>query len=159
MRALLLGTLLLSACDTLGVDAPPDPAAQTAWPEMLAAVNDVRAAGAVCGGEAYPAAAAVVWNDRLASAARRHSADMAAHDHFAHTGTDGSRPGDRARDAGYRWRLVAENIARRQRSVEEVVSDWVESPGHCRQLMDPRVAEMGVAETSGYWTQLFATPG
>lgn len=160
MRRSLFALALLAGCDTLGVDPPPDPAAvQTPWTEMLDAVNAVRAAPQTCGAERWPATGPLVWNERLEAAALRHTTDMWQHGHFDHTGTDGSRPGDRATAAGYRWRRVGENIARYQTSVEQVVADWLESPSHCRQLMDPRVIEMGAAERSRYWTQVFGTPG
>ena len=43
-------------------------------------------------------------------AAYRHSRDMADHDHFSHTGTDGSTLGARVDAAGYAWSGVGENI-------------------------------------------------
>ena len=147
--------LVLAGCDSVGLHAPPATAAVRPWPEMLAAVNAVRAEARTCGGEAFAPAPPLVWNDRLGDAARAHSADMLAHDRFEHTGSDGSRPGDRATRAGYAWRVVAENIARYQQTVPEVVADWAASPGHCRTLMDPRVAEIGAAKEGAYWTQVF----
>lgn len=162
MRAVacLAACLTLAACDTAGVDRPPDAVdAQTPWTEMLDAVNTVRAVPQACGSDRMPAAGPLVWNDRLEAAALRHSLDMAQHDHFDHRGTDGSRVGDRTTEAGYRWRLVGENIAHHQTSVDEVVADWMDSPSHCQQLMDARAVEMGAAERSGYWTLVFATPG
>ena len=164
MRALAAFVLVglpafVAGCDSLGTDPPPDAASQTPWTEMLDAVNAVRARPQTCGGERMPAVGPVAWNDRLEAAALRHTLDMEAHSHFDHTGTDGSRPGDRATDAGYRWRLVGENIARYQTDVDQVVGDWVASASHCRQLMDPRVVEMGAAERAWYWTQVFGTPG
>ena len=151
---------VLAGCDSVGVvptSSGTDSGAQaeTVWPEMLDAVNAVRARGAVCGSTRYGPAPPLVWNDRLELAAARHSADMSAHDYFDHTGSDGSHPGDRATRAGYAWRAVGENIARYQTSVGQVVEDWVESPGHCHNLMDPRFAEMGAKEDGGFWTQVF----
>ncbi len=162
MRALatLAALLLVAGCDTVGLDRTPDPASsQTPWTEMLDAVNAARAQPQRCGSERMPAVGPVVWNDRLEAAALRHTLDMDAHAHFAHEGTDGSHVGDRVTDTGYRWRLVGENIARFQTDVGEVVGDWMGSPRHCRQLMDPRVLELGAAERDGYWTQVFGTPG
>ena len=125
---------------------------------MLAAVNQHRAEGHDCGGTYYAPAAPLVWNGRLEVAATIHSLDMAAHDHFNHVGTDGSTVGDRVRREGYAWRRVGENIARYQDSVEEVVADWMASPGHCANLMNPSYVEFGAAEQEQYWTQVFARP-
>ena len=157
--AALCALVVLTACDTVGVDTPgADAAPVTAWTEMLDAVNEARSVRQSCDGVVYEPAAPLRWDERLESAARTHTEDMARHDHFDHVGTDGSRPGDRVRRAGYGWRRVGENIARYQSSVDEVVEDWLESGGHCEQLMDPRFVEMGAIESGGYWTQVFGAP-
>jgi uncharacterized protein YkwD len=44
------------------------------------------------------------WSNELAAAARRHSLDMATHDFVGSTGSDGSDPTTRIRDAGYQAR-------------------------------------------------------
>jgi uncharacterized protein YkwD len=58
---------------------------------------------------------------------------------------------------------VAENIASGQTSADEVVQTWLESPGHCVNLMRPEMREMGVAYAfdassadGTYWAQVFA---
>lgn len=161
LATLALSVLFLVGCDSLGTDPfgtdpPVDEApASEPWAEMLDAVNRVRGESQKCGQTRYPPAPPLVWNGRLEKAASGHTADMAENAHFDHTGTDGSGPGDRATRAGYSWRVVGENIARYQSSVDEVVEDWVASPGHCRNLMDARFAEMGAAEQGEYWTQVF----
>ena len=153
--AALLLAVLLAGCDSVGTNAPSVDASPDPWVEMLDAVNAARAEGQRCGGEAFPPVGPLVWNDRLTLAAERHTADMARTRSFDHVGSDGSRPADRVTRAGYAWRLVGENIAHFQRNVPEVVEDWVESPSHCRNLMDARYAEMGAAQQDLYWTQVF----
>ena len=66
---------------------------------------------------------------------------------------------------GYQEKLVGENIAYGPESVEEVVRGWLDSPGHCENIMDPRFAEMGIAYSTGqisrhglYWVQVLAEP-
>lgn len=137
-----------------GLAAPADPPASVRE-EMLEALNAVRSRGGVCGRKPMAAAPALLWNRRLEQAAARHARDMAANGHFDHKGTDGTRAGDRAHRAGYKWRIVGENIAWRQTSVEEVVEDWLESPSHCRQIFDPRFKEVGAARSGAYWAQVF----
>ena len=160
MRAsLLLPALALVACDSVGLDVPPEPEAGVeAWDAMLDAVNAVRAEGAVCGGDPMPPAAPLIWDSRLEAAAERHSADMAAHGRFDHVGSDGLSTGERVRREGYDWRAVGENIARYQDSVDQVLGDWLASPGHCRQILSPGFQELGAAEADGYWTQVFGAP-
>ncbi|HEX9950587.1 MAG TPA: CAP domain-containing protein [Rubricoccaceae bacterium] len=156
MRAAAMACLCLIGCDTIGTDSTYVDASATPWAEMLSAVNRARAAGQNCGGTYSPSARALVWNERLEVAAANHTVDMASHQYFDHVGTDGSRVGDRTTHAGYAWRAVGENIARGQRNVNEVVADWISSPSHCRNLMDPRFIEMGASEQGQYWTQVFA---
>jgi uncharacterized protein YkwD len=132
--------------------------------EILDAVNAARAVPRNCGERAFAAAPPVAWNDALGAAALEHSRDMASHRRFAHEGSDGSLVAGRATRAGYDWRLVGENIAAGQRSAREAVEGWIESPGHCANLMNPVFTDMGAgyeisrARLPGfvYWTQVFA---
>jgi uncharacterized protein YkwD len=100
---------------------------------------------------------------RLIVAANRHAAEMGRRDHFAHQDSRGGRAGDRVRAAGYRWSQYSENIAYGQRSVAEVVHDWMQSPPHRHNIMDCDLREVGVgrafaADRTPYWVQNFATP-
>lgn len=100
---------------------------------------------------------------RLARAAHAHSADMVRRGFFAHENPDGQQVWDRAAAAGYAYRKVAENIAAGQRSAEEVVLGWMNSPGHRANILDAELSEIGVGRVEGgpygvYWTQVFGTP-
>ena len=152
----LFGLFLVAGSSVTGVASPPVP--ETAgWEAMLTAVNETRASGAVCGGRWYPPVGPLTWDPRLERAAEEHAHDMSRNGHFDHYGTDGRDPGQRARLAGYNWWAVGENIARRQSSVDQVMEDWLESPGHCRQLLSPTYLELGAAEVDGYWAQVFGS--
>lgn len=113
--------------------------------EVLQRVNALRAAGAVCGGDTFPATNAVSWNAQLLQAALGHSADMAQKNYFSHTSQDGRTLGQRVTAAGYVWSNVGENIAAGQQSVEQVVTGWANSPGHCRNLMNANFRDVAVA--------------
>ena len=135
--------------------------------EMLQRVNALRAAGATCGARgSFTPAGALAWNDALTQATLAHSADMAANDYFSHTSRDGSTLGQRVTRAGYTWGLVAENIAAGQTSVQAVIAGWTASDGHCANLMNPGLRDIGVACVPGsatarygrYWTMNLATP-
>ncbi|MBL1108920.1 TerD family protein [Streptomyces sp. 5-8] len=96
----------------------------------------------------------------LTAAAQAHSADMVARDFYAHTAPDGSEPWDRAAAAGARRRTIGENIACGQRSAAEVVTDWMNSPGHRANILKRDFTHLGVGFAGGgragtYWTQLF----
>ena len=104
-------------------------------------------------------------SETLASVALGHASDMAEHNYFEHVDQAGRSPADRVRAVGYRETLVGENIAYGPQSVEEVVQGWLDSPGHCENMMDARFAEMGLAYAAGqagrrglFWVQLLAAP-
>ncbi len=100
---------------------------------------------------------------RLAAAAQAHSADMVARGFFAHEDPGGRGPSDRVLAAGYRYSVVAENIAAGQRTAAEVVEGWMNSPGHRKNILRREVTQIGVGTAIGgsfgiHWTQVFGTP-
>lgn len=124
---------------------------------MLQLVNEARSKGCQCGDTYYPAAPSLLWNDQLATAAFTHSNDMYENDYFSHTALDGSNGGIRIQRAGYAWRTYGENIAMGYRTEKEVVDGWLQSPGHCKNIMNKSFKEVGVARVGTYWTQEFGT--
>ncbi|MEM9557422.1 MAG: CAP domain-containing protein [Acidobacteriota bacterium] len=96
----------------------------------------------------------------LELAAQQHAEDMARRDYFAHQSPEGDDVLERATGAGYRPRLVAENLASGQMSAAEAVDGWLKSPGHRRNLLDRRAEELGVGlvverADDGSWTVLW----
>jgi uncharacterized protein YkwD len=131
----------------------------------LQLVNDVRARGTHCGDELFGPAPPVTLSGTLANVALGHANDMAEKNYFEHVDPSGQSPADRVRAVGYSEKLVGENIAYGPKSVEEVVQGWLNSPGHCENIMDPRFAEMGIGLAPGradkrglYWVQVLAEP-
>ena len=131
--------------------------------EMLTAINDARASARMCGATHYSAAVSVTWNDDLADAAYKHSADMATNHFFSHTGSDGSSPATRISQEGYHWSALGENIAYGYPTVEDVIQGWLGSEGHCQNIMSPMFTEIGAAIAGNtnvpYWTLDLANPG
>lgn len=125
---------------------------------FLRIVNSYRTAGCKCGSTNMPPVAPLKWNEKLAKAAERHTRDMATNYHFDHTGTDGSSSADRIEQAGYKWRAVGENIAYGYADMEAVISGWIKSKGHCKNIMSPNYTEMGAAQSGTYWAQTFGRP-
>jgi uncharacterized protein YkwD len=147
--------------------APPSRNAPAAFlaGEALQLVNDVRSHGTRCGVRTFAPVPPLALSGTLADVAFGHAADMAEHDYFEHSDLKGQSPADRVRAVGYREKVVGENIAYGPKSVEEVVQGWLDSPGHCENIMDRRFAEMGIANAAGrsgrhglYWVQLLAEP-
>ena len=148
------------ATGPLGCTAPESQIRQRA----LELINAARAESRMCGTVSYAAAPPVTWNSKLAQAARKHSNDMASNNFFSHTGSDGSSIGNRVTNTDYQWRTVGENIAAGQTSVAQSVEDWVGSPGHCRNLMNPGFTEVALmcvenrgSDYTRYWTNVLGT--
>lgn len=122
---------------------------------VLNEVNALRSQGCRCGNTFMPAVNALVINEKLTVAADRHAYDMQQNDFFDHTGSDGSKSADRASDADYLWRTVGENIALHPGDLYDVVEGWKNSPGHCKNMMNPDFVDMGIACRGTYWVQVF----
>lgn len=130
--------------------------------EMLEQVNAARANPGTCGDIAFPAAPALSYQCDLNTAADRHSQDMATNNFFNHTGSDGLKLRDRVDATDYDWRTIGENIAAGQPTVTDVMEDWLESEGHCKNIMNDQFEHFGVsradneaADFQRYWTQVF----
>lgn len=96
----------------------------------------------------------VAGNAALDRAAEDYAALMARTSTFSHTGPDGSSFSDRVRAAGYDD-PGGENIAQGQTSADEVMDDWMNSPGHRRNILDCSFRTLGVGEAQDYWVQEF----
>lgn len=129
---------------------------------LLQATNQARAKARRCGSVRYARVAPVKWNNALRRAAWDHSRDMANNNFFSHTGSNGLKSWDRARNRGYRYNYIGENIAAGYGSVASVQSGWLRSAGHCRNIMKREYTEMGAAciarsksDYKRYWTVVF----
>lgn len=127
---------------------------------VLQLVNEERKQGGSCGGESFTAAAALQMDPTLTCAARLHSQDMVDQGYFSHTSLDGRSPFDRMRDLGFEGFPSAENIAAGQSSPEAVVQTWMQSPGHCANILSSQSTHLGVGYVQGgsyghMWTQTF----
>ena len=104
---------------------------------------------------------AVSAQSQLATAARAHSADMAANNYFDHNSQDGTKFSARLTAAGYSWIAAGENIAAGYRTAKAVMTGWMASKGHCENILSGAFSELGVGVASGsgsygvYWTQDF----
>jgi uncharacterized protein YkwD len=104
-------------------------------------------------------------NATLTAVAQAHSQDMATNNYFDHNSQDGRTPFDRMTAAGYRYSTAAENIAAGQRTPQDVMTAWMNSPGHRANILNCALKQIGVGYATGsssqygvYWTQDFGTP-
>ncbi len=144
----LFAVLVLSALGTAAVAgncvAPPN--VNQLATEIAAGVNQSRRANGQ---------APLRFNRRLGQAAMVHACDMLANDFFDHRGSDGSSSQARVQQAGYNDCIVAENIAWGYPQAQQIISGWMNSPGHRRNMLHPRIEDMGIGITQGpkgpYW--------
>lgn len=109
-------------------------------------------------------------NQNLSNAAQIQSEDLATGDFFAHTSPSGKSLADRLKEGGYnRYATAGENIAAGQGSAEQVVQEWMASPSHRANILDPDFTELGVGyyflendtgdiNYNHYWAQAFGRP-
>jgi uncharacterized protein YkwD len=101
----------------------------------------------------------VVYSGTLDNAAEKHAKQMSLVGKMAHDGVGDGDPGERIRAEGFR-KAWGENVATGQTSPEQVVREWMASPGHRRNILDPNYRQMGVAYVTAangrsYWAQEF----
>jgi uncharacterized protein YkwD len=148
-------------------DGPGWPPTLRDWEEeVVRLVNEARAAGADCDSQGvFAPTTPLTMNASLRCAARKHSKDMNDRNFFDHVNPDGEDPFDRIAQAGYgSYTQEGENIAGGPDSPKAAVDGWLESDGHCGNLMSPNYSEIGVGAYEGtgdytfYWTQTFGHP-
>ena len=107
-------------------------------------VNATRLSGYDCGAKgAFKSKTALKLEPHLSAAAQAHADDMKTNDYLSHTAPDGSTVGTRVTRTGYRWSGVGEHITQGYKNVDEVMSGWLKSDGHCANLINPGFSELG----------------
>ncbi|TAH30213.1 MAG: hypothetical protein EAZ06_04155 [Cytophagales bacterium] len=102
---------------------------------------------------------AFVWNENLARAARYHAGDMHTDNYFEHDSYDRIN-GQLVKSCDTFVRIskfgqgFAENIAVGSTTAESVMKQWMNSPGHKRNILN-RNKSIGVGYYEGRWVQVF----
>jgi|GEM_PF-1199431 len=111
---------------------------------ILDLVNAQRAAAGLPG---------VTWNDTLADSARTRSSEIVVK--WSHTRPDGSA----WYTAGSQMEM-GENLAFGQTTTQQVIDEWMASPGHAENILRSTFTQMGVScyycNGTYYWAQHFA---
>jgi uncharacterized YkwD family protein/spore coat assembly protein SafA len=99
---------------------------------------------------------------QLSRVARYKSVDMRDKNYFQHNSPTYGSPFDMMKSFGVSYRSAGENIAAGQRTPQEVVKAWMDSPGHRANILKSGYTHIGVGHASGgsyghYWTQMFIT--
>ncbi|MBO5869267.1 MAG: SafA/ExsA family spore coat assembly protein [Clostridia bacterium] len=93
----------------------------------------------------------------LSRVARYKSQDMHDKGYFSHTSPTYGSPFDMLSDFGIKYRSAGENIAKGQRTPQEVVNAWMNSSGHRANILNASFTKIGVGYVAdgNYWTQMF----
>ena len=146
--------------------------------EYLDAINMARSETQDCGVHGtYDPAPPLEWSDALYKAAYEHAQDMVKSNTFSHDGSGersdwtaqylglerGSTMKERIEHNAYKnWKHIGENITAGtyRDTAQEAVDSWLNSDGHCANLMNPDFTEVGLAHVYGadtkyshYWSQ------
>ncbi|MGP1910344.1 SafA/ExsA family spore coat assembly protein [Metabacillus sp. JX24] len=99
-------------------------------------------------------------NWEVARVARYKSEDMRDKNYFSHTSPTYGSPFDMMKSFGIQYSYAGENIAAGQTTAQSVVTAWMNSEGHRKNILSSNFKEIGVGYAKGgsyghYWTQMF----
>ena len=146
--AALLMVLALSSCQSISLLRIEGAGANASAEEHLAAIR--KSAGL----------SPLAPDAQLEKAARQQAELMAASGRMKHTTGRGKDFLTRVRGNGIEG-AAAENIAYGRFGLDELFSAWANSPGHRRNMLDPRFSRFGLASAKGegdrrYWSLIVA---
>lgn len=81
--------------------------------------------------------------------------DMYHNNYFSHNSPTYGSPFDMMKSFGISYRYAGENIAKGQRSPQEVMNAWMNSSGHRANILSKNFTKIGVAHYNGVWVQVF----
>ncbi|MDC8785718.1 CAP domain-containing protein [Paucibacter sp. hw1] len=132
-------------------DGAPDPV------QVLRDLNALRSQARQCGDHPFSAAEPLRWDSRLQASAQAYADEMARNDFFSHVDGEGRGLRYRVLRQGYSFRRVGENLAAGPQRLDEVITGWIDSAGHCENIMEPQFVDAGLACVNGpgryarYW--------
>ena len=102
-------------------------------------------------------------NATLAKIARYKAQDMVNRHYFSHISPTYGSPFKMMENFGIRFSAAGENIAMGQRTPQQVMNAWMNSPGHRANILSPSYTQIGVGFAKNkngvcYWTQEFIKP-
>lgn len=130
--------------------------------QVVALISGARAAGRSCpGGGGGQRLAPVILDARLNAAAREHAANMGAGGYISHFEPDGASPATRVKRVGFKPTFMSEIIYMHSligQIPSSPVNWWLNSPVHCRAIMNPTysLAGVGYSALGKSWTVLLA---
>lgn len=81
--------------------------------------------------------------------------DMSNNNYFDHQSPTYGSPFDMMKQFGVTYSYAGENIAKGQKTPQEVVTAWMNSAGHRANILNANFTHIGVGYYNGYWAQEF----
>jgi uncharacterized YkwD family protein/spore coat assembly protein SafA len=94
-------------------------------------------------------------DNALSAMALDKAKDMYNNHYFDHTSPTYGSPFDMMKSHGIRYTYAGENIAMGQRTPQEVMNGWMNSPGHRNNILSPNYTKIGVSYYNSEWVQEF----
>jgi len=145
--------------------AAPSTPAKTTTPSGSAALNDYEQQVVTLVNKERAAAglSALTVNSTLANVAETKAADLRDENYFDHQSPKYGSPFDMMHSFGITYSYAGENIAKGQRTPDEVMNGWMNSPGHRANILNANYTQIGVgyvtdSNGTGYWVQEFIRP-
>lgn len=91
----------------------------------------------------------------LQNMAEKKARDMINSNYFSHTSPNYGSPFQMMRTFGISYRSAGENIAKGQKSPQEVMNAWMNSSGHRANILNPNYNYIGVGFYNSAWVQEF----
>jgi uncharacterized YkwD family protein len=87
--------------------------------------------------------------------AEKKAEDMINSNYFSHTSPNYGSPFDMLKTFGISYSYAGENIAKGQKTPQEVMNAWMNSSGHRANILKPEFDTIGVGFYQGAWVQMF----
>lgn len=87
--------------------------------------------------------------------AQKKAEDMINSNYFSHTSPNYGSPFDMLKTFGVSYSSAGENIAKGQKTPQEVMNAWMNSSGHRANILKPEYDTIGVGFYHGAWVQMF----
>lgn len=88
-------------------------------------------------------------NDKLSRAARMKAQDMVDKDYFSHVGPNGETPWSWLDKVGYNYAAAGENLAIDANDPVLLVSAWLNSPSHAKNILNGYFTDIGLGIIEG----------
>ncbi|AZK47262.1 CAP domain-containing protein [Paenibacillus lentus] len=97
----------------------------------------------------------LVVHTNLSKMAKDKAIDMYKNNYFSHSSPKYGSPFDMMDAYNITYLYAGENIAKGQKTPSEVVSAWMNSPGHKANILNSKYTLIGVGYYNGHWVQAF----